>query len=107
MRSLIPESSNSTLRELQSEVVSWANGLMPDRTPEEAFRKLMEEEIEEMKKAPTDAMEYADAVIILLDLAYLLGIDIVEAVRSKMEINRNRKWKIENGLFKHVKGGAE
>lgn len=103
MKSLIPDSSSSTLLELQRDVVEWANSLMPDRTPEEAFRKLMEEEIEEMKAAPNDPMEYADAIIILLDLAYLLGIDIVDAVKSKMAINRARKWKIENGLFKHLK----
>ena len=93
---------NTPIGELQKLVVDWADSVFPDRTPEQAFRKLMEEEIEEMKKAPHDEMEFADAVIVLLDLAHLMNIDISAAVKKKMEINKNRKWTLRDGLFKHV-----
>lgn len=92
---------------LQKLVVEWADSVFPDRTPEQAFRKLMEEEIEEMKRSPKDEGEFADAVIVLLDLAHLTGIDVNHAVKKKMEINKARKWKLKDGLFKHIRGEGE
>lgn len=55
-----------------------------------------------------DPTEYADIVILVLDIAHLNGIDISCAVREKMAINRARSWKIDvgTGLMSHVKEEA-
>lgn len=93
---------NTTISELQREIVAWADSVFPDRAPDETFRKLVGE-IEEMKRDPESEEEFADAIILLFDLAHLMKIDIARAVKTKMEINRNRKWvKGADGLHQHV-----
>lgn len=53
-----------------------------------------------------DPMEYADVLILVLDIAYLNGIDAVQAAHKKMDINEKRKWAVKpNGLLQHVEGG--
>ena len=63
------------------------------------------EEIGEMIADPTDASEYADVTIMLLDIAWQNGISghgLEVAVRGKMEINRAREWRVTKfGTLKH------
>lgn len=88
---------------IQHEVGSWADEVHPNRTPEEALRKLLEHEIPEIIAKPDDPKEYADAVILILDIGYLRGFDVLTAVMNKMEINRRRAWKIgSDGLLQHT-----
>lgn len=92
----------ATIDSLQQEVVEWANSVMPNRTITNACTKLVMEEIPEFLTSDNDPMEYADIFIILLDMAYLSNINIKNAIREKMAINRNRKWGINKaGLLKH------
>ena len=90
--------------DLQCEVVNWASEAHPHRTPESTMLKLFEE-IGEMIADPADASEYADVIIMLLDIAWQNGINgrvLEEAVRGKMKINRARKWRVtEFGTLKH------
>ena len=97
----------TTINELQKEIVSWANSVFPDRVPDQTFRKLVGE-IEEMKKDPESEEEFADAIILLFDLAHLMKIDIERAVKKKMQINRSRVWvKDSAGLYQHVAGAEQ
>lgn len=54
-------------------------------------------EVNELEDASVDAEKYAeelaDVIIASLSVAGKLGIDIDEAVRRKMEINKGRPWK--------------
>lgn len=78
---------------LQDEIAKWADGVFPQRTAHNAITKLMLEEIPELMMSKSmDPMEFADVVILVLDIAHLQGIDVEKAVLEKMAINRDRKW---------------
>ena len=92
----------SSIRDLQEDIVEWADSISPKRTPEAAFDKMLEE-IEEWKSRPCDGHEAADVLIMLLDVCHLAGIDPVKAVHWKMRINRERSWEVQpDGTFKHT-----
>lgn len=98
----------TVLEELQAEIATWADAVFPDRTAHGALTKLMLHEIPELITSKLlDPTEYADIVILVLDIAHLNGIDISSAVREKMAINRARTWKIDpdTGLMSHVPKG--
>ena len=94
-----------SISDLQTEIAEWANKTFPDRTPKNALIKMMVDEIPELIGGGlNDPLELADVAILLLDVAYLQGVDIGSAIREKMEINRGRKWKIDadTGIAQHV-----
>ena len=91
------------IKEMQAYIVDWADKLMPNRLPENAFAKMLEE-IEEWKERPADGHEAADVLIIFLDVCHLAGIDVVKAFHYKMRINQKREWELDDkGLLSHVK----
>ena len=92
-----------TISALQLEVKEWADSVFPGRTAHHALCKLMLEEIPEFALNTRGEDEYADLVILVLDIATLNGIDIAGAVTRKMEINRQRNWRIDlqTGMMKH------
>lgn len=91
----------SEIRQLTDEIVQWADSVFPSRTPQSALLKLFEE-IGELVKDPADGGEYADIVIMMLDLADMHHIDLAAEVRAKIEINRNRNWaKSKTGTLQH------
>ncbi len=94
----------SSFEAAQDRIASWADSLMPDRTPEQALRKLIEDEIPELLEGGgNDPLEWADVFILVLDCAKLRGIDIVKAVHEKMAINESRRWIVKpNGLIQHI-----
>jgi len=94
---------------LQEQIASWANEIFPDRTVFTATTKLILEEIPEWLRDHSDPHESADLVILILDIAYLKGIDVKKAVLEKMEINRQRKWERnpETGFMNHIKPKKE
>lgn len=92
---------SSNLGRMSDAAVTWANSAFPNRTAASAFLKLYEE-IGEMVSKPHDGMEYADVMIMLVDLANMYGVDLVSSFWQKLEINRNRNWEIsELGTMKH------
>lgn len=97
-----------TIEELQKLISEWADEVFPDRTVRGSLAKLMTEELPELCTDLTDPDEYADVVIMVLDLAHQMGINVQEAVLRKMEINRTRVWKRDpdSGFYKHIKGAA-
>lgn len=96
---------DASVARLQSEVVEWADrAIGSERTYNQAIAKLAMEELPELLLDPKSPLEWADCMIILLDLAHLAGINPVTAVRDKLKINEGREWEQnENtGLFHHV-----
>lgn len=95
-----------TLNELQHLIVGWADEVLPNRRATGTLLKLFEE-IGEIAANPTDASEYADVMIVLLDFAKMHGINgmqLEEAIKIKMEVNKNRAWKHNRmGVYHHGK----
>ena len=65
--------------------------------------KHLEREAREAAENPTDPMEYADCLLLILDAARRAGIkpmQLVEHAQAKMKINRSREWpKVDEWSF--------
>ncbi len=89
---------------------AWANRTFPGRGPRSSLNKLNMEEIPELlthlKEHGTDRIgeEWADCLILLLDLAVIWKVNPAEAIKRKMEINNHRMWRKddETGAYNHV-----
>lgn len=94
-----------SMSKMQQLVSSHADLLFPNRTPSSAFMKLFEE-LGEVIKEPTDAKEWADVFILMLDLAKMHGvIDLAGAILAKMADNQMREWReTPTGTFQHIPG---
>jgi hypothetical protein len=93
-----------TVAELQAEIADWIGPLNPGRHPGGTIAKLLEEigELISSQRAH-DPLEVADVLILALDLATILGIDVEDAVKAKLDINRRRSWRrADNGAMRHI-----
>jgi NTP pyrophosphatase (non-canonical NTP hydrolase) len=93
-----------SVQELQAEIADWANQLNPNRTALSLIAKMLEELGELIASdRQDDPLELADVLILALDLAHIKQIDLAQAVQAKMQINRQRQWRIaDNGAMTHV-----
>lgn len=92
----------TTIDQLAEEVWAWADMAFPHRTDQSMFLKLYSE-IGELTESPDDSSEFADVMILLLDFAVRKGIDVEAAIKKKLNINRARKWAVnELGVMRHV-----
>lgn len=97
------------IKHLQQRITTWADRIIPNRTATGALTKLMLHEIPELLNGGLDdPYEYADVLILVLDIASLKGIDAVQAAHDKMAINEQRLWATdpETGLIQHIKGSG-
>lgn len=78
--------------QLTEEIVQWADSVFPDRKPESALLKLFEE-VGELVRDPSAPGEYADIIIMVLDLADMHGVDVEKATLDKLAVNKQRVWK--------------
>ena len=86
---------------LAFEVFHWAETTFPYRTDSSMFLK-MYSEIAELIRSDGEPLELADLFILLMDYAVRKDIVISAAVRQKLEINRQRTWKINSdGTMSH------
>ena len=87
-------------------IVGWADEVFPDRTITNAINKLVLEEIPEYLLAQDNPMELADLAILIYDIAHLAGVDLDDAIRKKMKVNKSRSWEVNEttGLMSHIKG---
>lgn len=87
----------SKLQDVIVDHASWSRRTFGDdskRGPLGALKHL-EKEAREAQNAPTDIIEYADCLLLLLDASRRAGfelIDLLNACHTKMTINRSRKW---------------
>ena len=94
---------------MTDEVVDWIKEFIPDedRDPFNTAIKMSEEVAEllhalyadESKRSIED--ECADILILLLDVAYLHKIDLAQAFKRKMDMNRERQWSHKRGSMFH------
>lgn len=95
------------LTRITRDIKLWADGIMPDRTPADAIKKLSMEEVPELwrslkENGEVDKGEIADVLILALDVCVMSGIDPAAAIQEKMAINKGRKWEFEHGVLQHV-----
>lgn len=92
-----------SLRDLQIEVVDWADSISPLRQPKDAVVKMVSETSELLDAVLNDRDvegELGDCIILLLDLAEMHNVDLIEAGWRKMGINRKRSWYSEDGVIR-------
>ena len=92
-------SVDAHIGDLADYVHKWADETFPDRLPKAALTKLVMSEIPELLvelreqgPGPHLAGEWADCMILLLDLAKIWHINPAEAIMGKMEVNEKRAW---------------
>jgi NTP pyrophosphatase (non-canonical NTP hydrolase) len=93
-----------SVQELQREIAEWIDPLNPDRTSLSTIAKILEELGELIaSERMNDPLELADVAILVLDLFYLQQVDLSEAVRAKLAINKSRNWQIaDSGAMRHA-----
>ncbi len=85
----------------------WADGQFgTNRHPATSLNHLVEE-VKELLDAPFDALEYADAFMLIVDCARRANLPpsaLLQAAWTKLDINRKRKWGKPNaeGYCKHI-----
>lgn len=90
-----------SIRELTAEIVAWADSAFPKRTVQSALIKFFSE-IGELADDPSKPGEYADVCILVFDLAAMHGVDLAQAIRDKLAINKGRDWvEMPTGVFRH------
>lgn len=97
---------NDKWQNMQDDIAGFTDEVFGASTPVSKLHHLTEE-VQELIDAPDDKMEWADCMILLIDAAKKAGYDmddLYQAVQSKMEINKKRKWGApdENGVVRHV-----
>ena len=94
--------TRSNVNTLALDVMKQADKLFPGRTDSSMFLKIYGETAEVIDSDGSPD-EVADIFIMWLDYAARKGIDIETAVRTKMQINADRTWLMnEAGVFQHV-----
>jgi hypothetical protein len=97
----------SPLDRLQNRINKWADSVFPERTAEDALKKLIMEEIPELLTSDRadDPLEWADVFILVLDCMKLKNIDPILVSNIKMGVNEKRTWERNplTGLMNHVK----
>lgn len=87
------------LHKLATEQAEWSQatfGLDKERGPLGALKHL-EKEAKEAQENPTDASEYADCFLLILDAARRAGfspLELISHAQQKLEINKARKWSV-------------
>ena len=90
--------------ELFRNIQKWQDETFPNRTQQTILNHLRDEVNNELG-LDCEPVELADCLSLLLSLAGYRGINLVEELRNKFEINKKRTWEWnENiGTFTHVK----
>lgn len=88
---------------LAQEIREWADSVFPDRTDASMWLKVYSEAAETIR-SNGDPLEVADLFILLLDYASRKNINLTNAIMTKMAINRERQWQIDQmGTMSHIK----
>ncbi len=95
-----------SMKAITLDIYNWAEGIMPNRVPADAIKKLSMEEVPELWRAlkdhgHIDEGEIADVLILALDICAMSNIDPAAAISKKMKINKGRSWKFEYGVLQH------
>jgi len=124
-KSEFPEFTDAGIREivekmglgdpsLQDQVAAWQAETFPGATTRSRIKHL-EKEVGELEEAELGISrerilrEAADCAILLFGIAALVGGDLLDEARKKLEINKGRKWgePDEDGVVEHIDDDGE
>jgi hypothetical protein len=96
------------LREYIQRHKDWSLKTFGEGAKTEGLIAHITKELDEIKKDPTDVMEWIDVIILAMDGAWRAGytpLQVVNALIEKQAINFNRKWKpvVEGIPTEHVR----
>jgi hypothetical protein len=102
--SSLPYRGQETLDEVLRESAAWSEKTFQAATIQSIATHLARE-ANELKQNPTDPMEMADVLLLLAHLALRNGIDLATIARTKLEVNKLRKWgEVDaEGVVEHVR----
>lgn len=89
---------------LMKDTSAWAESTFPGQSTAAKAEHLVRE-AQELLKTPWDSEEMADVLLLLLHIANRAGVNLLEAARRKLEVNKKRKWgpPDDSGVYHHVK----
>lgn len=89
--------------ELCADILAWQAATFPHRTPS-SITEHLRREATELAKEPGDAEEMADVGLLLIAAADASGVDLMSAMRAKLEKNKRRTWGAPDaqGVVSHV-----
>jgi hypothetical protein len=95
----------SDLNDLQRRVNEWQNVTFIHGTVDSKLHHMVDE-VEEVRRAPEDLLEWADIMILFMGACGKAGFtmeEIMVGVEAKLIINKKRKWgePDERGVCKH------
>lgn len=100
----------TSIRDIQLMVVHWAHDTFGYKRNLGTISKKLGKEIQEMQENIQGrdysdlGQEVADVQILLLDLCFLLDIDVEGEILKKLNVNKARKWEIQpDGTSQHTK----
>jgi hypothetical protein len=96
------------IQDLQNSVASWSNATFGKSRPPSAPLNHLLKEVQEAIDKPTDIVEYADCLLLLLDASAKAGFStkqLIKASFNKLDECKNRVWgpADENGVREHVR----
>lgn len=91
-----------SLDSIAEEVITWGQSTFP-HVEAHSLAEHLRREAHELVEDSTNASEQADIFILLVQIAHRTGVDLAEAVREKLEINKRRTWKAPDaqGVVEH------
>lgn len=100
----VPLNPRESMDDLIRDVVVFHDSTFPDANPHSVTEHLRREAVE-LSERPTDGEEIADVFLLTVAAAHVAGLDLALEVRSKLEINKRRKWgkPDAHGVIEHVK----
>lgn len=107
---LLRESSKSNLYSKQREITQWSDNTFGDKSPIEIATRMNNEVAELLTGLANNpeainehAGECADVLIMLVQVAHKLGVDLEAELDKKMVINKDRQWTVlASGKAQHV-----
>ena len=96
------------IQDLQNSIASWSNDTFGKSRPPAAPLNHLLKEVQEAIDKPTDIVEYADCLLLLLDAAAKAGFNSQQLILAsfiKLDECRSRTWgpPDENGVREHVR----
>lgn len=97
------ETSGLSINEWTRVIGEWADRQFPDRTIMTSISKLVMEEIPEfIASRGKEPNEFADLIILIMDVAHQAGVDVEAALAAKHRKNLARSWKKNDmGVYHH------
>ncbi len=99
------QGTNMGINELAKQITTWADDTFGMDNRVGLVVPHLLEEVKELAKTPADPLEMADVIMLVFQLAHFADVNIEDALRLKLKINKTRQWTKDNitGAWRHEK----